>query len=93
VHFHGGFRQSNLDWQNAQAIPTSIPGLDLVDVANPAALGRHCAPKWIGWIGRTRRQKEMTGILEAARAAGVDILATLYHSCHREICHAEAKYP
>jgi heterodisulfide reductase subunit D len=93
VHFHTGFPQSDLDWRNARAILQAIPGLDLVDIENPAALGRHCAPKWIGRIGRPRWQEEITGILDRARDARVDILATLYHSCHREICQAEAKYP
>src|SRR5262249_14628747 len=93
VHFHTGFPQSDLDWQSTRAILQAIPGLDLIDVANPAVLGRHCSPKSIGRIGRPQWQKEITGILDAARDARADILATLYHSCHREICGAEAKYP
>ena len=93
VHFHTGFPQSDLDWQNTREILRAIPGLDLVDIANPVALGRHCAPKWIRRIGRVQWQKEITDILDAARDARADVLATLYHSCHREICHAEAKYP
>jgi len=93
VHFHTGFPQSDLDWQNTRAILRAIPGLDLVDIATTEALGRHCAPKWISRIGRAQWQKEITGVLDAARDARVDILATLYHSCHREICEAEAKYP
>ena len=27
---------------------------------------------------------------EAAEAAGVDTLATIFHACHREICHFES---
>ena len=93
VHFHTGFPQSDLDWHNARAILNAIPGVELVDIANPAALGRHCAPKWIGRIGRPQWEKEIQNIFSAAREARVDVLATLYHSCHREICHAEAKNP
>ena len=93
VHFHTGIPQSDLDWQNVRAILHAILGLELVDIENPAALGRHCAPKWIGRIGRPQWQKEIAGILDAARDAGADVLATLYHSCHREICEAEGKYP
>jgi heterodisulfide reductase subunit D len=93
VHYHTGFEQSDLDWQNTRAILRAIPGLELVEIANPTSLGRHCAPKWIGRIGRPQWQKEIVRILDAARDARVDVVATLYHSCHREICEAEAKYP
>jgi hypothetical protein len=41
MHYHTGYPQSDLDWQNTRA----IPGLELIDIENPAALGRHCAPK------------------------------------------------
>src|ERR1700761_8809 len=42
--------------------PSRIPDypdrlLELIDIENPAALGRHCAPKWIGRIGRPQWQK------------------------------------
>jgi heterodisulfide reductase subunit D len=93
VHFHTGFPQSDLDGKNIRAILDAIPGLDLVDIPSTEALGRHCAPKWIGRIGRPQWQEEINRVLGAARDAGVDILATLYHSCQREICEAEAKYP
>jgi heterodisulfide reductase subunit D len=93
LHYHTGYAQSDLDWQNTRAILRAIPGLDLIEIANPASLGRHCAPKWIGRIGRSQWQKEVANILDAARDARVDVLATLYHSCHREICQAESKYP
>src|SRR4030095_544715 len=35
----------------------------------------------------------LSGVLDAARDARVNILATVYHSCHREICQEEAHYP
>jgi Fe-S oxidoreductase len=93
LHFHTGHEQSDRDAQNTRTILKAIPGLELVEVENPAALGRHCAPKWINRVGRPQWQKAIAGIMDAARDARADALATLYHSCHREICHAEAKYP
>jgi len=93
MHYHTGYAQSDLDWRNTRAILSAIPGLELIDVENPAALGRHCNPKWIGRIGRPRWQEAITRVLDSARDARVDVLATLYHSCHREICAAESKYP
>ena len=59
VHYHTGFAQSDLDWQNARAILRAIPGLELVEIANPSSLGRHCAPKWIGRVGRPQWQNEI----------------------------------
>jgi hypothetical protein len=32
-------------------------------------------------------------MLDAAKHARIDVLATLYHSCHREICQQESNYP
>ena len=32
-------------------------------------------------------------VLEHAAAAGVDVLADIYHSCHRELVTAEHDYP
>lgn len=93
VHYHTGIEQSDRDWQNTRTILRAIPGLDLVEIENPASLGRHCAPKWIARVGRPQWQREITGILDAAKASRVDVLATLYHSCHREICEAEGQYP
>jgi heterodisulfide reductase subunit D len=93
VHYHTGYAQSDLDWQSTRAILRAIPGLDLVDIEHPAALGRHCNPKWIGRMGRPQWQTTIAGILDAASDARVDVLATIYHSCHREICQAEATHP
>jgi Fe-S oxidoreductase len=93
IHYHTGFEQSDFDWQNTRTILRAIPGLELVEVTHPASLGRHCAPKWIGRIGRPQWQREIARLLDAARDARVDVVATLYHSCQREICGAEAKYP
>ena len=93
MHYHTGHAQSNLDWQNTRTILRAIPGLDLIDVENPASLGRHCTPKWIGQIGRPQWRKEIASILDAARESRADVLATIYHSCHREICENEARNP
>lgn len=35
----------------------------------------------------------MTSVMRAAADARVDVLATIYPSCHREICHEEARNP
>ena len=93
LHYHTGHAQSDLDRDSARAILQAIPGLELVDIPHPTGLGRHCAPKWIGRMGRQQWQRAIAGILDTAREARVDALATIYHSCQREICQEEAKYP
>ena len=93
MHYHTGHAQSNLDWQSTRTILRAIPGLDLIELDNAAMLGRHCNPRWIAQIGRAQWQKAIAGVLDAARDVHVDVLATVYHSCHREICQEESKYP
>ncbi len=93
LHYHTGHEQSDLDWQNTRTILKAIPGVELIDIDSPTALGRHCSPKYIGRIGRPQWEKTIAGVLAAARDEHADVLANIYHTCHREICHAEATYP
>ncbi|MBI3089587.1 MAG: (Fe-S)-binding protein [Candidatus Tectomicrobia bacterium] len=93
LHHHTGFAQSDLDAACTKKILAAIPGLRLVEVRNRRELGKSCLPgqrpdpyggKWRELIG---------GILEEAREKGVDVLATVYHSCQRELCAEERTYP
>ena len=93
LHYHTGHPRQDLDWSSARAILSAIPGLRYAEVQNSEALGRHCSPAYIDALGRARWQEEITRIAEAAAAAGADTLATIYHSCHREICHEEGRHP
>lgn len=93
VHCHTGFPQSDSDWQNALTILGAIPGLELIAVPHSPELGRHCSPKWINRMGQPQWRQAIVESLDRAVEARVDILATIYHSCHREICEEERKYP
>jgi heterodisulfide reductase subunit D len=67
----------------------AIPGLELVDLAQPR-VGYMCnslAP--VADYKRTLHARE----LAAAEAAGVDCLVGIYHACHRELCAHEATLP
>ena len=67
----------------------AIPGLELVDLAQPR-VGYMCnslAP--VPDYKRTLHARE----LAAAEAAGVDCLVGIYHACHRELCAHEATLP
>jgi heterodisulfide reductase subunit D len=93
VHYHTGHAQSDLDCQSTRMILRSIPGLELVELASAAMPGRHCNPSWICQLGRTQWHRAIADLLEAAKRARADVLATVYHSCQREICQEESKYP
>jgi Fe-S oxidoreductase len=67
----------------------AIPGLEIVDLAQPR-VGYMCnslAP--VAAYKRTLHAQE----LAAAEAAGVDCLAGIYHACHRELCAHESTMP
>ncbi len=67
----------------------AIPGLELVDLAQPR-VGYMCnslAP--VPDYKRSLHARE----LAAAEAAGVDCLVGIYHACHRELCAHEATLP
>jgi Fe-S oxidoreductase len=67
----------------------AIPGLEIVDLAQPR-VGYMCnslAP--VAAYKRTLHASE----LAAAEAAGVDDLVGIYHACHRELCAHESTMP
>jgi Fe-S oxidoreductase len=67
----------------------AIPGLELVDLAQPR-VGYMCnslAP--VADYKRVLHARE----LAAAEAAGVDCLVGIYHACHRELCAHETTLP
>jgi heterodisulfide reductase subunit D len=73
----------------ARAILEAIPGLDFVDLEQPR----------VGWMCNTLnplpawKRDVHKAQLEAATAAGVDTLAGVYHTCHRELCSHERDWP
>lgn len=93
IHHHTGHSQVELDGRNVRSILRAIPGVDLIELEAAAAPGRHCNPRWIGRMGRPPWQRMIAGWLEAAQAARVDVVATVYHSCQREICGEEVNHP
>jgi len=67
----------------------AIPGVTLVDLKQPA-LGL----QGVNLSVLPEYKRELTrNELEAAQAAGVDALVTVYHSEHRELCAHERDWP
>jgi heterodisulfide reductase subunit D len=93
LHYHTGHPQQDSDWACTRTILQAIPGIQYVHLPSTPAFGRHCSPNYIGRLGRPAWQAEIETVARASSAAGVDVLGTIYHSCHREICENEARHP
>ena len=73
----------------AEALLGAVPGVEFVDLGVPAvglqSVNLAVLPKY-------KRALQLSE-LEAARDAGVDALAAVYHSDHRELCAHERDWP
>jgi Fe-S oxidoreductase len=91
LHAHTGHARQDRDAAAVREILNAIPGLEYVDVPGADVQGRHCSP---GVTGRNAAwPAQIASIMTAAAAARPDVLATIYHSCQRELCHEEARQP
>jgi len=93
LHAHTGSKQQDLDAQYAEKILASIPGVEIVKVQALAELGRHCSFRTIEELTEKKYIELVRGIIEEAQQKDVEILATIYHGCQREICGEEAHFP
>jgi heterodisulfide reductase subunit D len=73
----------------ATAILTAVPGIELVDLNQPA-VGLQSVN--VGVLPRFQRELQLRE-LEAARDAGIDALVAVYHSDHRQLCAHERDWP
>jgi hypothetical protein len=68
----------------------AIPGLELVSIPQLYDHGHQCA----GFRNAPAAKANVHRVvLDQAATAGVDVLADIYHSCHRELVTAEQDYP
>ena len=70
----------------ARRILRAIPGLELVDIEVQRVGTMSNSLSVLPDFKAKLREREFA----AAEAAGVDTLATIFHACHREICHFES---
>ena len=73
----------------AAEILRAIPGLELVDLKQPAVGLQSIS---LGVLPAFKRELQLHE-LQAAAEAGVDALITVYHSEHRELCAHERDWP
>ncbi|HXW41125.1 MAG TPA: (Fe-S)-binding protein [Xanthobacteraceae bacterium] len=86
LHRHPGVRGVV---EAAEEILRSVPGLELVDLQQPAVGLQHNNLKVLPAFRRELDEAE----LRAAQAAGVDALVAVYHSDHRALCAHERDWP
>ncbi len=67
----------------------AVPGVELIDLGQPAVGLQSVNLAVLPVYKRDLQRRE----LEAARDAGVDALAAVYHSDHRELCAHERDWP
>ncbi len=73
----------------AERLLTSVPGVELVDLHQPAV---GLMSNYFRALPDLRRKLQLAE-LEAARDAGVDALVAVYHADHRELCAHERDWP
>ena len=73
----------------AEDILRAVPGVELVDLKQPAIGAMTNYFRALPALRRELQQKE----LDAAEAAGIDALVAVYHADHRELCAHEAVRP
>jgi Fe-S oxidoreductase len=85
LHFHGGFAEQETDGAEARLLLSRIPGLTLIDMVGTERLGRHCSDAAIKGFGESQYPGAMEAWIAGARRRGATHVATLYHSCHRQL--------
>jgi Fe-S oxidoreductase len=73
----------------AEAILNAVPGIELVDLGQPAVGLMSNALRGLPDYKRQLQRAE----LEAARASNIDALVAVYHADHRELCAHERDWP
>ena len=73
----------------AEALLRAIPGIELVELHQPAVGLQSVALAALPAMKRELQRNE----LEAAEKAGIDALVAVYHSDHRELCAHERDWP
>ena len=73
----------------AEDLLRAIPGIEIVDLHQPAVGLQSINLATLPAYKRELQLRE----LEAARGAGIDALAAVYHSDHRELCAHERDWP
>ena len=70
----------------------AIPGLNLVDIDEDAHFAYTCGPGGLSNIEELRERSHRQ-TMQSAADAGAEVIASLYHTCHRDLAGLEDQYP
>jgi len=86
LHGHTGTPDRDRDLENCRKLLNAIPGVTIVAEHADTDLALHCVPVLLApTIGIDGFERRISALPEQARAAGAELLVTIYHSCYREI--------
>ncbi len=92
LHSHTGAAQRDGEARFGRRLLEAIPGVRTVELEPVPELGRHCSYAVQRAVGLERWREIVAAHVQEAVDAGAQTLATLYHSCHRELCGLEGDY-
>ena len=78
--------------RSVETILAAIPGLELLDFDEHEHWAYTCGPGGLNNVVDMRRAAHEQTV-RSATDAGADTLVTLYHTCHRDLCVFENKFP
>jgi Fe-S oxidoreductase len=76
--------------ENIRTLVSAIPGITIVEIPQLGNYGYMCSR--LESVPRAKAAVHRQ-VLDAAQAAGVDVVVTPYHSCQRDLCIAERDFP
>ncbi len=93
LHAHTGHPQQDADAEMVGRVLAAIPGVERVELPALGELKRHCSGETIASVTRPRYFELVEQLMAEATEQAVDTAVTVYHSCQREICQEEGRYP
>lgn len=89
LHAHVGKPQREMDAGAAARVLQAVPGVEVVGTLSSPDLGYQCFIPQLPQLGPEGFRATRSDLVRKAREMGVDTLATIYHSCHREWSEVE----
>ena len=78
--------------KSVESVLAAIPGLELVPIEEQPHWTYTCGPGALNNVTSMRESAHQQTV-HSALDAGAEILAKLYHTCHRDLCVFEGQYP
>jgi heterodisulfide reductase subunit D len=87
IHEHQGIADT---LESIRALMRAVPNLTLVEMPQDSGFSYACGGQAAKYAERERAIHSQ--VAEGAQAVGADLVITMYHSCHRALAGAEARY-